>query len=1042
MRLTGLLLFVFCYVSGFAQTTKIISGVVKNAEDGIVLANVTVANKAFLTTTDQNGEFKINAEVGDTLLFSFVGKQDVKEVIGNKSILEILMYNVKSDMEEVTVVAFGKQKKASIVGSITTVNAKDLRIPASNLTSAFAGRIPGMISYQLSGEPGADNAQFFVRGVTTFGYQAAPLVLIDGFESSMENLARIQPDDIESFSIMKDALATGMYGARGANGIIMVTTKAGKEGPVSFNARVDVNVAAPSRTIEMLDGVRYMQLYNEARITRDPILGPYYSPQKIQSTMDNENPMIFPNIDWYKTMFNSSVTNMKANVNISGGGQVATYFVSMGMDKESGLLKTNQTNNYSNNINIQRYFIRSNVIFKLTSTTKLDTRIQGRFMGYNGPGVGSDDLFRMIMNSNPVDFPAVYRPDSANQFTQHVLFGSSFAGGNLKVNPYAQMVRGYTDKNETDITAQATLMQDLGMIIKGLRGQVKVSANTWGLYSGSRLYSPYYYDLESYNQVTGEYTLFPLNPTSGQPFLGNISPGRDANGRYYYELLFNWERTFGKHSLAATEVGTMEKNLLTSGSTSIFEALPEKNVRNSGRANYTYDRRYMMEFGYSYMGSEKFTGSKRWGFFPTVGAGWSVSNEQFWEPLKDVISSLKLRGSWGLVGNDAIAGRAGRFFFLSDISQFSDATVTGNGYRWGTSFMNSYGGYRVNRYANPDITWEQSEKLNAGMDMNFFNESLKWIVDFYRDTRSRIYMQRQNFPSSSGLEASISGNVGEVVSKGFETSLDYQKSISNDFWVQVRGNFTYATNKLVKLDERNYPDEYLKRLGSNINQQWGLLAERLFVDEYEIKNSPKQDFGDYLAGDIKYKDINGDGIINSNDRVALGFPSVPEIQYGFGASMVYKMIDFGFFFNGSARTSFFIDATADSRGGSDPRDGIAPFANRRNALAIIGNDYWSETNPNVHAFWPRLSTFPVNNNIQQSSWWIRDGSFLKLQSVELGYSLRKLKRWGLKEGSRVYVSGQNLLTFSPFKLWDPEMRDRGLGYPINKRFNAGIQLTF
>ncbi|WP_018626860.1 SusC/RagA family TonB-linked outer membrane protein [Niabella aurantiaca] len=1041
MRLIWVFLLVFSSTVGYAQT-KSISGVVKNAEDGVVLGGVTVsiANKSLQTTTDQNGEFKIDALVGDTLVFSFVGKKEQKEVVGTKSILQVQMYNDKNDMEEVTVVAFGKQKKATVVGAITTVSAKDLRIPASNLTSAFAGRIPGVISYQLSGEPGADNAQFFVRGVTTFGYQAAPLVLIDGFESTMDNLARMQPDDIETFSIMKDALATGMYGARGANGIIMVTTKAGHEGPVGFNVRFDVNVASPVRTPKMLDGPTYMKLYNEARITRDPNLGPYYSQQKIQSTIDNENPMIFPNIDWYKTMFKPSATNMKANVNISGGGQVATYYVSMGMDKEEGRLRTDQTNKYSNNIDIQRYFIRSNVVFKLTPTTKLDTRIQGRFEGLNGPYVSASNLFRMVMFSNPVDFPAVYEPDSANQFTQHVLFGSSFVNGATKVNPYAEMVRGYQDKNTSDITAQATLMQDLGMIVKGLRAQLKASATTWSENTGLRAYNPYYYDLESYNQITGVYKLFPLNSTSGQPYLGNIIPVRDANGRYYYELLFNWERTFGPHSLAATTVGTMEKNLLTSGSsTSIFEALPEKNVRNSGRANYTYDRRYMMEFGYSYMGSEKFTGGKRWGFFPSVGAGWSVSNEKFWEPLKDVVSTLKLRGSWGLVGNDNIAARRDRFFFLSDITLFNGATVVDNGYRWGTSFMNSYGGFRVNRYANPDITWEESEKWNLGIDLNLFNEALKLQTDFYQDRRSKIYMRRENFPASAGLEAAISGNVGEVLSKGFESSLSYEKTMSKDFWFSARANLTYATNKLVRLDERNYPDQYLKRLGSNINQQWGLIAERLFVDEYEIQNSPKQDFGDYLAGDIKYKDVNGDGIINGNDRVAIGYPTVPEIQYGFGASMMYKMFDLGFFFNGSARTSFFIDATAAS---SEDRAGIAPFAFRRNALAIIADDYWSETDPNVHAFWPRLSTFPVDNNIQQSSWWVRDGSFLKLQSVELGYSLRQLKRWGIKGDSRIYVSGQNLFTFSSFKLWDPEMRDRGLGYPNNKRINVGIQLTF
>lgn len=1032
MRLIWLLPFMLFCVAVQAQT-KTISGVVKNAEDGAVLSGVTVSvvNKPQLTTTNQSGEFTINAAIGDSLSFTFVGKLTKVQVVDEKNILDIRLVNATNPMDEVTVVAFGKQKKSNVIGAITTVNAKDLRVPASNLTSSFAGRIPGVISYQLSGEPGADNAQFFVRGVTTFGYQAAPLILIDGFESTQDNLARMQPDDIESFSILKDASATVLYGARGANGIILVTTKSGKEGAVGFSARVDVNVAEPVQTIKMLDGVRYMQLYNEARITRDPILGPYYSEQKIQSTASGENPMIFPNIDWYNELFRPRATNAKANVNISGGGQVATYYVSLGYDRETGLLRSGVGNKFNNNIDINRSFIRSNVIFKLTPTTKLDTRIQGRFEGYNGPFRSASDIFRMVMNSNPVDFPAYYAPDSANLNTQHILFGNSFVTGALKQNPYAEMVRGYENRNETFITAQGTLMQDLDFFTKGLKFQARVMATTWNRYSALRNYSPFYYDLESYNQVTEQYKLFPLNPTTGQPYLGNIIPGRDANGHYYFEGRLNWERVYGNHTVGLMTVGTMEKKLLTAGSsTSIYESLPEKNMTNAGRANYSYDRRYFLEFAYAYMGSEKFTGDTRYGFFPSLAAGWTVSNELFWDNLKDVVSTFKLRGSWGVVGNDAIAGRADRFFYLSDIS------MSGGAYRWGTNFMNSYSGYTVNRYANPDITWEQSEKINVGMDLNFMAESLKLQADFYQDTRSKIYMRRENFPSTAGLEAPISGNVGEVLSKGLEASLDYQKNITKDWWFSARGNFTYAVNKLVKIDEKNFPDEYLKRLGSNINQQWGLIAERLFVDEQEIKNSPRQDFGAYMAGDIKYKDVNGDGVVNANDRVAIGHPSVPEIQYGFGISTAYKAFDFAFFFNGSARTSFFIDATANNAG-------IAPFANRRNAMEIIGDNYWSETNPDVHAFWPRLSTTPIQNNIEQSTWWLRSGSFLRLKSVELGYGLGNiLKKFSVKQGSRFYLSTENLAVFSPFKLWDPEVRSQGLGYPPQRRFNAGIQLIF
>ncbi|MGH2623238.1 MAG: SusC/RagA family TonB-linked outer membrane protein, partial [Sphingobacterium sp.] len=551
------------------------------------------------TATNANGEFEIMANVGDSLSFTAIGMKTITQVVDARNILEITLFEDGSNIDEVTVVAFGTQKKSSVVGAITTVKASDLKIPASNLTGSFAGRIPGVISYQTSGEPGADNAQFFIRGVTTFGYQTSPLILIDGFESTTDNLARLQPDDIESFSILKDASATVLYGARGANGIIMITTKAGTEGPVKLNARIDVNTASPTKIIDMVGGIDYMKLYNEARLTRDPILGSYYSEQKIQSTMDGLDPMIFPNVDWYNTLFKTSTTNTKANVNLSGGGQVATYYVSTGFDKESGLLNVDTRNNFNNNIDINRLFIRSNVIFKLTKTTTLDTRIQGRFERYTGPYQSASNIFRMIMNSNPVDFPAVYQPDQANMFTDHILFGNTFVTGSMKANPYAEMVRGYEDRNESSIIAQATLSQDLGFITEGLKVQGKASVSTWNKYSSTRSYNPFFYDLESYNQISGEYTLYPLNPTTGQAYLGDVVPGRDANGHYYFEARLNWNRLFGLHNVGVMTVGMMEEKLLTAGnSNSIYETLPERNMGNSGRLTYDYDNRYFAEISY------------------------------------------------------------------------------------------------------------------------------------------------------------------------------------------------------------------------------------------------------------------------------------------------------------------------------------------------------------------------------------------------------------------------------------------------------------
>ncbi|GHT54600.1 SusC/RagA family TonB-linked outer membrane protein [Bacteroidia bacterium] len=1016
--------------------TKTVTGFVYD-EDGVGVpgSTITIKGSSRGVVTDVDGSFKIDVSPTDVLEVSFLGYDVYTVAVGDKASFVIPLKPKANELDEVTVVAFGKQKKSSVIASIETIKASDLRVPSSNLTTAFAGKIPGVISYQTTGEPGNDNAKFFVRGVTTFGYKTDPLILIDGFEATTDDLARIQPDDIESFSVLKDASATVLYGARGANGIILVSTKAGREGPAKINARVDVNVTTPTKLPELMDGVAYMRLYNQTQLSRSPGATPYYSEQKIYSTSRGENPMIYPNINWYDALFKQQTTNTKANLNVSGGGTVATYYVAGGYENETGLLKVDGRNNYNNNIDINRFHLRSNVIFKLSKTTTLDTRIQGRFEKYTGPYTSASTIFNNVMGSNPVDFPAVYEPDEANRYTKHTLFGSvAPIGGSYRANPYAEMVKGYDTRDENTLTTQATLLQNLDMLTEGLKFQAKVSANTWGLSSSKRTHIPFYYTADSYNQITGEYTLLNLNPAGttggGQAFLGPVEGTRDATTHYYYEARLNWDRQFDKHSVGAMVVGMAEEYLLTSGASgSIYQTLPERNAGLSGRVTYDYDTRYFAEFAFGYNGSEKFEGSKQFGFFPSIGAGWLASNEAFWESMKEAVSLLKLKFTYGQVGNDAISTRDQRFFFLSNIS------LGGTPYTWGSMLQNTRNGYTITRYANPDITWELSEKYNLGLELGFFkDEALKIQADVFRDYRSNIYLPRNNFPVSAGLEVDVlQGNVGEVQSQGIDGSIDYQKFFSNDFWLTGRANMTYAVNKYLKLDEPNYKDKYRSQVGNNINQLYGYVAERLFVDAIEIKNAPEQAVGAasvVAAGDIKYADINGDGKVDPNDMIPLGYPSVPEIQYGFGLSAGYKKFDFSFFFQGNARVSFFIDPNA-----------ISPFSGGRNALSFIGENAWTETNPDVHAFWPRLSIDQVPNNTVASTWWLRDGSFLRLKSIELGYNLPKIAKIGM-QGCRIYFSSENLLTFSSFKLWDPELGGNGLGYPLNRRFNVGLQVSF
>lgn len=1031
-------------LSAYAQEGIKVTGSVTD-EQGEPLAgvNVMVRGSTVGTMTDANGEFTITVPGASSVLqFTYLGYQKQEVRVGKRKLIAVELREEAAEIEEVTIVAFGQQKKESVISSIETVRVGDLKQPSSNLTAAFAGRIPGLISYQSSGEPGADIAQFFVRGVTTFGYKSEPLILIDGFEASSDDLARLQPDDIENFSILKDASATVLYGARGANGIITVATKNGVEGKTKVSVRLDFNVATPTKMLDLLDGVGYMRLYNQTRQSRFPELGLYYSEQKIQSTAQGVNPMIYPNIDWYDAMFLNGAANEKANINISGGGKVATFYVAGGFDHETGLLKVAPLNNFNSNINIKRFNIRSNVMFKLGATTKLDTRVHGRFEKYNGPHQAANDVFKMVLNANPADFPAVYEPDEAHRYARHTLFGNTtIYGNNMMVNPYAEMVRGYKTQDNNSVTAQATLMQDFDFLAKGLKLQAKASASTESKSEGTRTYSPFYYALETYNPITGDYTLYNLNPYNLTDALSNVNPNRDGSTHYYFEVRLNWDRQFGKHSLGLMTVGTAEEYVLTDGkSTSIYETLPERNLGNSGRLTYDYDYRYFLEFSYGYNGSEKFTGDKQFGFFPSAGAGWIISNEAFWGSWKNAVSLLKLKFTVGKVGNDAIADRAGRFFYLSDIGSGSIGYGSGY-YAWGESLSTGYVGYSINRYANPNISWEESTKYNLGLELGLLeSESLKLQVDVFKDIRDKIYEARSNYPESTGFESTIHGNVGKVESQGIDGSIDLQHFFNKDLWVTGRANFTYATNKTLEKDEPNYPDEYLKAVGHPVNQEWGLVAERLFVDDREIENSPSQlAYGTYAAGDIKYLDVNGDGVINGNDRIPMGYPTVPEIQYGFGLSAGYKNFDFSFFFQGNARVSFFIDPGSYNSEGE--LVGIAPLVNRRNAPAIVVRDAWSEANPDVHAFWPRLSTEVLANNNQKSSWWLRDGSFVRLKSVELGYNFPKLERLFM-QNARIYVTMENLFYLSTFKLWDPEMGGNGLGYPLNRRFNIGVLLNF
>ena len=1019
-----LIFFQILFTSAFAQ--KNITGIVSDTSGPLSGVSVSVIGDTKAAITDKDGKFLINAKPSDRLLFSFIGMESQTILVGNMEVINVKLSVKTDELGEVTVVAFGTQKKESVVSAITTINPKELRVPSSNLTTALAGRLSGLIAYQRSGEPGQDNADFFIRGVTSFGYTASPLILIDGLEMRSEDLARLQPDDIASFSILKDASATSLYGARGANGVIMVTTKEGKEGKAKVSVRYETSVSSPTKQLQLSDPVTYMKLANEAVLTRDPAGVLPYSQEKIENTEAGKFPTLYPTTNWHDMLFKKSTINQSMNFNVSGGGKVARYYVAATYNQDNGVLQVDHRNNFNSNIDLKKYLIHSNVNINVTKTTEVVVRLHATFDDYTGPIDGAAALYSKVVHSNPVRFPAYYAPDEKNKYTQHILFGNYGAGD--YVNPYADLMKGYKNRTSALMMAQFEVKQDLKFILDGLKIRGMFSTNRYSNFDVQRYYNPFYYSIGNFDKSTGEYSLSPLNQETGTEYLNYAEGAKDITSSTYMEAALTYNQTFATNHTVSGLLVTYLRNELHANAGSLQNSLPFRNMGSAGRVTYAYKDRYFLEGNFGYNGSERFSQKHRFGFFPSMGVGWIISKEPFWsDNLKKIISKLKIKASTGLVGNDAIGSAADRFFYLSQVNMNDPAKA----FTFGTEASNHLNGISLTRYENNDIGWEIANKTNIGIEMKLFN-SLSINADIYTEHRTNILMDRAYMPSTMGLLSIPRANVGEANGKGIDLSLDFEKNMSNGWWVIGHANFTYAASKYKVYEEADFSaTPWKSRIGQSLGQTWGYVAERLFVDDKEVQNSPLQ-APDAMGGDIKYKDINGDGVINELDQVPIGYPVTPEIIFGYGFSTGYKSFDFSCFFQGLGRESFWIDPVS-----------TAPFINQAALLKVYEDSHWSESNRDLYALWPRLSNKPNVNDNLTSTWFMRNGSFLRLKSVEIGYSMPKkfIKKLGI-ERARWYASGTNLLTFSSFKLWDPEMAGNGLGYPVQKVMNIGLQVSF
>lgn len=1011
-----------------AVLKKEIRGTVRDAVDVMAGVSVIIKGTTKGVTTNLSGKYILDVpDENAVLVFSMVGYKSQEIAVKGKDVINVTLVESNNTMDDVVIVGFGTQKRTDLVGSVTTISTKNLKVPSSNLTTALAGRAAGIIAYQRSGEPGQDNADFFVRGVTTFGYKTSPLILIDGMELTTTDLARLQPDDISSFSIMKDATSTAVYGARGANGVILVTTKQGVVGKSKLSFRLENSASAPTTDVELADAITYMKLSNESILTRNPLGTVLYPEEKIENTILGKNPIVYPSNNWKEMLFKDYTMNQRANLSVSGGGGVAQYYVSGSYNKDNGILKVDQRNNFNNNIDLKSYTLRSNVTIEVTKSTQMIVRLNGNFDDYTGPIDGGAEMYRKVMRSNPVLFPAFYPKDDQHQFVRHIMYGN-YGAGNY-INPYADMTKGYKDYSRSLMLAQLELKQDLSGLVKGLSFRTMMNTNRSSFFDVSRFYNPYLYTLSGYDQLSNTYKVNNINETSATEYLGYQEGPKTVESTFYLESMLNYNRQFKKHGLSGLLVYMMRQNLVANAG-DLQLSLPFRNLGVSGRATYSYDNRYFAEFTFGYNGSERFAESQRFGFFPSGGVAWTISNEAFFKDLKPIVSNLRLRATYGLIGNDAIGSPTDRFFYLSNVNMNdgSKAASFGNGIGTAPYTVN---GVTVSRYSNPDITWETATKRNLALEIGLFNR-LTVQAEYYDEVRKNILMTRSAIPVTMGLSAPVRANVGEATGRGTDISMDYQQSLSNKIWFSARGNFTYASSKFKVFEEPQYKETYRSRIGYSLNQTFGYIAERLFIDDQEAANSPKQNFGPYGGGDIKYLDVNRDGQITEADQVAIGNPSVPEITYGFGFSLGIRSFDFSAFFQGLANESFWIDPVATS-----------PFAGETQLLKAYSESYWSEDRRDVHALWPRLSSTVNANNTQTSTWFMRDGSFLRLKQIEFGYTLpKKLQNRIRASNFRVYANATNLLNFSKFKLWDVEMGGNGLGYPVQRVFNLGLNLSF
>ena len=1014
-----------------ADTTdkKKLSGIVRDESgEPIIGASVLVKGTKVGTVTNAEGEFSLDVPASGMLVISYMGFATREVPIKNNSNLKITLNEDEAqNLNEVVVVGYGTQKKASVTGAIASVTTKDLvQTPQANISNMLVGKMPGLIAMQRSGAPGEDNSTLLIRGVSTFSDNTAPLVMIDGVERP--NYNGLDPNEIESVSILKDASATAIYGVRGANGVILITTRKGQKGKPHLSYSGNVAVQSPTALPHYLNSAQYCEMYNEAlkndAYTKGTAYVPRFTDEDIRLYRDGTDPIMHPNTDWVGTFLRKASLRTQHNFNISGGTDRVKYFISAGFFNQGGMYKyTKIDRDHDVNASDTRYNFRSNLDFNITQDFKATVQLSTQINDIRTPGLGNSNLWKEISWATPLGTPGMV--DGKLVRLENTIDDE---------NPWQALLNnGYKNTFANTINTTLRFEYDLSrLLLKGLSVHASTSYDS---YYNSRRLSVKTMQTFVPKRDPNDPTHIILVP---QNEAGTWGGGfeYDKNRKVYFETGIHFDRTFGKHQATALLLYNQSKYYAPN----LAYHVPNAYQGIVGRVTYGYANRYLAEFNMGYNGTENFATGRRFGFFPAVSAGWVVSEERFF-PKNNWVVYMKLRATYGEVGNDKIGGD--RFLYLPSVYGETSGKLTG--YNFGSSANPVYSQMiEEKRLGNPLLTWEKARKLNLGVDMNFLKNHLTVSFDYFKERRNNILSNRNSAPMLIG--ASLPAyNMGEMENAGFELDVNYRNNI-RDFNYWGRFNYSFARNKILFQDEVPEKYAYQMRTGRRVGQFYGLLFDGFYNSWEEINalDRPVSSWnGNRLQpGDMRYVDVNKDGKIDMYDMVPIGYSPTPEIIYGFSVGCSWRGIDFSALFQGASHVSIKYFGRA-----------LWPFINAHNSAKTLILERWTqERYERGEAInFPRLSMSPsrdTDNNYQDSNFWIRNADYLRLKNVEIGYTFRKsqLKALGL-ESLRLYVSGTNLFTWTDVIDLDPEAPSKGGAteintYPLQKIYNVGINVQF